>query len=196
MIAGYRLCFLSSAPTRAAAGLARQDTLNESRMPMKLPTLLLLFVFTLIAAFAALNWNVFMAPTELSLGYTSMQMPLGLVMLGLLVFMTALFLMFAVYMQTTMLLESRRYAKELQANRELADKAEASRFTELRAVLETEFKEQAQRASDAHAGLLARIEQLERGLREQVEQSGNTLAAYIGELEDRLEKRGTPPAGG
>ncbi|MBS1219558.1 MAG: Signal transduction histidine kinase, partial [Proteobacteria bacterium] len=57
-------------------------------------------------------------------------------------------------------------------------------------------KEQAQRASDAHAGLLARIEQLERGLREQVEQSGNTLAAYIGELEDRLEKRGTPPAGG
>lgn len=163
---------------------------------MKLPTLLLLFVFTLIAAFAALNWNVFMAPTELSIGYTSMQMPLGLLMLGLLVFMTALFLMFAVYMQTTMLLESRRHARELQASREIADKAEASRFTELRTVLETALSKQAQQASDAHAGLLARIEQLERDVREQVEQSGNTLAAYIGELEDRLQHKGTPPASG
>lgn len=163
---------------------------------MKLPTLLLLLVLTLIAAFAALNWNVFMAPTELSLGYTSIQMPLGLVMLGLLVFMTALFLMFAVYMQATMLLESRRHTKEMHANRELADKAEASRFTELRAVLESELKNQEQRVSDSHAGLLARMDQLEKDMRLQVEQSGNTLAAYIGELEDRLEKKGTPPAGG
>ncbi|MHB1226798.1 MAG: hypothetical protein ACYC0O_04635 [Desulfurivibrionaceae bacterium] len=36
--------------------------------------------------------------------------------------------------------------------------------------------------------MLARLDQLDRDLRSAVEQSGNTLAAYIGELEDRLEK--------
>lgn len=133
---------------------------------MKLPTLLLLLVLTLIAAFAALNWNVFMAPTELSLGYTSIQMPLGLVMLGLLVFMTALFLMFAVYMQATMLLESRRHTKEMHANRELADKAEASRFTELRAFLESELRRlEAQNAAGTRE-LGARIDQLENSLKQ------------------------------
>jgi len=38
--------------------------------------------------------------------------------------------------------------------------------------------------------VLARIGQLEHALREAVEESGNSLAACIGELEDRLEKGG------
>ena len=37
-------------------------------------------------------------------------------------------------------------------------------------------------------GVLAKLEALERDLRLVVEQSGNTLAAYIGEIEDRLEQ--------
>ena len=163
---------------------------------MKLQSLLLLLVFSVIALFAALNWNVFIAPTELSLGYAAIQMPLGLIMLGLLIFLTALFLIFVVYIQATALMDSRRHTKELQANRELADQAEASRFTELRTVLETALAKQAQQSSDTHAGVLARIDQLERDLREMIEQSGNTLAAYIGELEDRLEKKAEPPANG
>lgn len=163
---------------------------------MKLHTLLLLLVLAAIAAFSALNWGVFITPTELSLGFTSVLMPLGLVMLGLLVFLTAIFLVFVVYLQGSALLETRRNSRELQANRELADQAEASRFTELRAFMAAELAKQANLNAELKDTALARADQLERDLRSAIEQSGNTLAAYIGELEDRLEKTKSLPAGG
>jgi uncharacterized integral membrane protein len=155
---------------------------------MRLYTLLLLIVLAAIAAFAFLNWNVFIAPTDLSLGVTRVQVPLGLVMLGLLIFVAALFLVFVVYLQTSALLENRRHTRELYANRELADNAEASRFTELRKFLEDELLKQANLNKESHSEVLARLLELEQDLRTFIEQSGNTLAAYIGELDDRLEK--------
>ncbi|OYY84425.1 MAG: Signal transduction histidine kinase [Methylophilales bacterium 16-45-9] len=155
---------------------------------MKLQSLLLLIVFALIAAFAALNWGVFLSTTELSLGYTTVNMPLGLIMLGLLAIVTTLFLMYVVYLQGSVLLEARRHSKELQANRELADQAEASRFTELRTFLDEGLTKQSMQHNDAKELLLARIDRLEHEFQTYMEQSGNTLAAYIGELEDRIEK--------
>ena len=155
---------------------------------MKLSTLILLLVLTAIAAFAALNWTVFITPTELSLGFTTTQIPLGLLMLGLLVFVTALFLVFVLYLQTSALLETRRQSRELKASRELADQAEASRFSELRDVIEAEFLKLKNQHAASQSEEMARSEQLEKNLRSATEQSGNTLAAYIGELEDRLEK--------
>lgn len=162
---------------------------------MKLHTLLLLLILAAIAAFAALNWSVFITPTELSLGFTAVQMPLGLVMLGLLFFLAALFLVYIVYLQGSALLETRRHSRELLANKELADRAEASRFTELRAFMEEEFKKQIDLNAESKSSILERVDQLEHDLRSFVEQSGNTLAAYIGELEDRLEKREIPSTG-
>ena len=155
---------------------------------MKVRTLLLLLTLVAIAVFTALNWSAFMTPTTLSLGVANVQAPLGLVMLGLVAFLAALFLVFVVYLQTSVLLEARRYARELQASRELAGQAEASRFTELRGFLEAELKRQAGLDAESKAVVLARLDQLDRDLRSAVEQSGNTLAAYIGELEDRLER--------
>jgi hypothetical protein len=155
---------------------------------MKVRTLLLLLTLVAIAVFTALNWSAFMTPTTLSLGVANVQAPLGLVMLGLVAFLAALFLVFVVYLQTSVLLEARRYARELQASRELAGQAEASRFTELRGFLEAELKRQAGLDAESRAIVLARLDQLDRDFRSAVEQSGNTLAAYIGELEDRLER--------
>ncbi len=160
---------------------------------MKISTLFLMIVLVAIAAFAALNWSVFMAPTTLSLGFATVQAPLGLIMLALLVFLTGLFLMFVVYLQSSVLLETRRHTRELQANKELADKAEASRFTELRGFLEEGLKRQADLDAESREALLARMDQLDRDLRSMVEESVNTLSAYIGELEDRFDKGG--PAG-
>ena len=153
---------------------------------MKLRTLFLLIVLVAIAAFAALNWNAFIAPSEVSLGVTSVRLPLGMVMLGLLLLLTVLFLAYMVYLQSSSLLETRRHSRELQAHRELADQAEASRFTELRAYLEAELAKQAGLHAESRAAVLARVGQLEHDLRDAMEQSGNTLAAYIGELEERL----------
>ena len=154
---------------------------------MKARTIILVIVLIAIGAFTALNWTAFKTPTALSLGVASVQAPLGLVMLGLMVCLTALFLVFVLYVQASVLVDARRHARELQANRELADQAEASRFNELRSFLETELKALASLHAESKAALQTRLDQLDQNLRASVEESGNTLAAYIGELEDRLE---------
>ncbi|MBU1405424.1 MAG: LapA family protein [Proteobacteria bacterium] len=155
---------------------------------MKVRTLFLLIVLVAIAAFAALNWSAFMAPATLSLGVANIQAPLGLVMLGMTAFLVVLFLVFVVYLQTSLLFDTRRNARELQACHELADQAEASRFTELRGFLEEALKKQADADDEARAAMMARLDQLDRDLRSAIEESGTTLSAYIGELEDRLER--------
>lgn len=155
---------------------------------MKTRTLFLLLVLVAIAGFSVLNWSAFITPTTLNLGIADVQAPLGLVMLGALILVAAVFLVYIVYLQTTVLLDTRQHARELQSNRKLADQAEASRFTELRGFLDAELKRQLAQDAESRAAVLARLDQLDRELRVAVEQSGNSLAASLGELEDRLDK--------
>jgi hypothetical protein len=161
---------------------------------MRIRSLLLLLVLTLIAAFTALNWDVFLADTPLSLGVTTLQAPLGLIMLGGVIFVVAYRRVYVLYLQSNVLMDTRRTAKELQTHRDLADKAEASRFTELRVFLEAMMKQSAEQDKAAQQALVARLDALEHSLRTSVEQSGNTLSAYIGELEDRLTPDKNEPA--
>lgn len=135
---------------------------------MPLRTLVILVFIVLIAGFAALNWAAFNTPVPLSLGVTTVEAPLGLLMLGLVVLVALAFLAYVALFQGRLLLESRRHAKELQAQRQLADQAEASRFTELRALLQAE------------------VVRLEGALRGEIRDSANSLAAMIGELDDRF----------
>jgi len=161
---------------------------------MRLRTLLLLLVVGAIVAFAAINWNAFVAPTNLSLGFAAVQAPLGLILLGMMALLAALFLVIVVSLQTSGLVGARRHARELHAQRELADQAEASRFTELRAFLDVELQKLTERGDESKANVLRRLDQLDRDLRAAVEQSVNTLAAYIGELDDRLERESSGQA--
>jgi hypothetical protein len=100
---------------------------------------------------------------------------------------TAAFLAFVVYLQTSTTLEARRLAKELKSQRELADSAEASRFTELRNFLAQELAALRTLSGDSDAKLVSRVDAAEQALRTDIEHAGNTLAAYIGELEHRLD---------
>ena len=161
---------------------------------MRIRSLLLALVLALIAAFTVLNWSVFLADTPLSLGVSTVQAPLGLIMLGLLIFMVAYCLVYVLYLQSNVLMDARRNAKELQTNRELADKAEASRFTELRSFVEAGLKQGAAQDKAAQQALMVRLDTLENTLRNSVEQSGNSLSAYIGEIEDRLIPDKNEPA--
>ena len=160
---------------------------------MRIRTILLLLVLVAVAAFSVLNWNVFVSPTALSLGVTSVQAPLGLIMLVLLVFLAAFFLVFVVYLQSTVLFDTRRHSKELQAHRALANQAEASRLTELREFLNVELKQQTSQNAASQATVLARLDTLDRDLHLQLEQSENSLSAYIAELEDRLTSGSQKP---
>jgi uncharacterized integral membrane protein len=162
---------------------------------MRLPTLLLLVVLIGILAFAAVNWSVITAPTTVSLLVADVQAPLGLIMLGMILMVTVLFLAFAVYLQTRVLLDARRHSREMQEQRELADRAESSRFTELRAFLETELRRLSEQVEQSRTGVTGRVDQAEQDLRTTIEHSGNSLSAYIGELEDRLQRTGETQRG-
>ena len=162
---------------------------------MRIRSLLLMLILALIGAFTALNWGAFLTTTSLSFGVATLQVPLGLIMLGLLIFVVAYFLVYVLYLQSTVLFDARRNAKELQLNRELADKAEASRFTELRGFLDAGLKQRAEQDTAGQHAVLARLDALEQALRASVEQSSNSLSAYIGELEDRLTPGADRPEG-
>ncbi|HWH82412.1 MAG TPA: LapA family protein [Burkholderiaceae bacterium] len=130
----------------------------------------LFVVLLLVGLFALLNWDAFSALTTLNLGVTTVQAPLGLIMLGLVAFLCVLFTAWVISMQAGYLMESRRQTRELQAQRDLADRAEASRFTELR------------------SELMARLDRLQIETQLAAEQNANGVAAHLGQLEDRLER--------
>ena len=159
---------------------------------MGIRTISLLVIVLLIAALAALNWGILVTPTVMSIGFMQVTAPFGLIMLGLTILLAAFFVAYVVYLQSSVLLETRRHNKEMQTQRDLADKAEASRFTELRNFLENQENTHMARNAERHSALLARVEQLEASVRQRADQTDNTVAAHIGQLEDRLDRRGTP----
>ncbi len=105
---------------------------------MRIRLTLLLVAILLLAGFATLNWGEFVRPAQLSWGWSTAEAPLGLVLLALLALSWVGFLIGSAYLETHYQLAAHRNGKALEAQRALADKAEASRFTELRAYLESE----------------------------------------------------------
>jgi len=149
---------------------------------MRARTFIALLVIALITAFVILNWVAFTTPTTLSLGFRDFEAPVGLVMLGLLALVVLGFAAYMALWQGTILVETRRHSKELHAQRELADQAEASRFTELRSAMQAEF-----------VTVVDRLGQAQEALRQEMRDSSNSLAASIGEIEDRLTRQGRLP---
>jgi len=156
---------------------------------MRFRTLFMFLVLLLSGLFALLNWQVFTAPTTLSLGLGTVQAPLGLVMLGVVFVLGAMCLAFVIYVQGAALTEWRRLSKELEAQRQLADKAESSRFTELRTFMLIELQKVAQASDEMRVGLLGRLDEIEQRSHTALQETGNSLSACIGELEDRLERQ-------
>lgn len=148
---------------------------------MRLRTFILILLVALLATFTALNWAAFVTPTSLTVGVATFEAPLGVVMLAIVVGMALLFAGYMAFWQGRLLVEARRHAKELQAQRTLADQAEASRFTELRTAFE-----------DATGRLEARFDATRDALRIELKEATNSLAAMIGEIDDRAKRGGDP----
>jgi uncharacterized integral membrane protein len=141
----------------------------------------------LLGVFALINWPAFTTPQPLDLVFTTVSAPLGAILLGVTVFMALLFTVWAISMQTASLSESRRLSKDLQAQRELADKAEASRFVELRSFFSSELSRVAQATYETRSDLQERIDRLHSETRTRLDEHANSVAASIGEFEDRIE---------
>jgi uncharacterized integral membrane protein len=150
-----------------------------------------LIVLLALGGFAALNWTALTAPAPLNFLVARPEAPVGLVMLIVAVALTLLYLLLALGIQTAALLETKRYARELLAQRKLADDAEASRFTALQGYLEEQVARLAALPADAARGVVERVAEAESRLGREIQDAANTVAAYVGEVEDRLT-RGTP----
>lgn len=156
---------------------------------MRTRFVLLVIAILLVAGFAALNWSEVIRPAPLLFGPVVMDAPLGAILLGLLALAIVVFALSAATLRTQTLLESRHHYKELEAQRALADKAEASRFTDLRQHLDTQLRELRERDAIAATEVeKTRIEH-QREIRNQLEQINRTVSARLNELEHRLESR-------
>jgi uncharacterized integral membrane protein/exonuclease VII small subunit len=155
---------------------------------MNLRTLMLLLLSAVIAVFAVANWGAFTTPTTLSLVFATVQAPLGLIMLALTGLLAALFLVYVVYLQAVVIVEARRAARDLAAQTELADKAEASRFTELRALLESDVRKLETGIAQVEAAVAGRVEAAAQALTAHLTDTEKSLSAHLGEVEDKFDR--------
>ena len=156
---------------------------------MRARLIILLIAILLVAGFAALNWSEFLRTTPLSFGLLVTNAPLGLILLGMLTITLVAFLVSSIHMQTVNLLDTRTHSKELQVQRDLADKAEASRFTDLRQHLDAQMREIHQRETIAATELEKAVAVGQRELRTQLELMNRTLATRLAEIESRIDAR-------
>ena len=159
---------------------------------MRFRTLFLFLLLVVTGLFALLNWPAFTAPTTLSLGFGTIEAPIGLLMLGVVFLLGAMALAQVIYVQGMALADARRQAKELQAQRELAETAEVSRFTELRSFVDGELMKMARASNDTKTALLTRLDQMEQRTHVQLQETANTLYAHMGQIEERIEHPGAP----
>ena len=114
---------------------------------MYLRTLLIALALGALALFTAVNWSAFTTPTTLSVIFATVEAPLGLVLLGMVVLLAALFLIYVVYLQSSVLLRPAVTPASCNSQRELAEHAEISRIQDLRSFLETQLKPSANNPS-------------------------------------------------
>jgi uncharacterized integral membrane protein len=151
---------------------------------MRFRTMLAIAVSVALAAFLILNWRVFAARVTLSFLVSSVDAPIGIVMLVLFALGVLVLSSYLGAWQGTLLMEFRRQTKELQAQRTLAESAEASRFTELGTLVREEM-----------ANSSRRVETALEGLRGELHAAENSLAATLAEMDDRYRRALERPAG-
>jgi len=131
----------------------------------------------LAAIFIVINWSVFAQPASFYFVVGTISVPIGVVMLGLIALVTLGYAIFLGIWQSRVLMDYRRQSKELQTQRSLADDAEASRFTALSALLRAEMAKQD-----------ARLEAAFTTLRNELKDTEHSIAATLGEMDDRQRR--------
>jgi len=156
---------------------------------MRARLILLLVAILLVAGFAALNATEIMKPTPLNFGVVTADAPLGAILLGMLAVALLVFLASSAAAAARMRETENRYHRELQVQRDLAEREEASRFTQLRQHFDNHLREGRQREALVSPEFEKTLLQSHRDLRQQLEQMHHSLSNRLGELETRLDSR-------
>lgn len=153
--------------------------------------IVLVLAVLLVAGFAAQNWAEINRSTPLNFGILVTEAPLGLILLSLLGLTLLMFLISAATMRTQSLVEARQHAKALQAQRDLADRAEASRFTDLRQQLDAHLRDSRDHENRANAEMSKALATHQREMRAQLEQMNHMLAGRLAELDAHIQRLGS-----
>ncbi len=145
---------------------------------------IILGLLFLLAVFTLANWSVLTASTTLSFILFHIEGPLGVILLGAMLVLVALFVVYALTLRTTMLMEARRHSQELQIQRKLAESAEASRLSELRTQIEHEFAQ----LRAAIGELDGQMDRHEQSMKRSLDEAANGLAAMVGEVDDKVDR--------
>ena len=154
----------------------------------------ILLALVVLAVFAAANWALLTASATLDFLFFTVEGPLGIILLGAMAVLVALLAAYAASVRMTSLVETRRHMKELDAQRVLADKAEASRFTELGVSIEAQMSGLRAAQEAACAKLEGRLDALEHSLRKTLDENAGSLAAHVGQVDDKLDRMSAPGA--
>jgi uncharacterized integral membrane protein len=145
---------------------------------------IILVALFLLAVFTLANWSVLTAPTTLSFVAFDVEGPLGVILLGVTLVLVALFVLYALALRTNMLMESRRHNQELQVQRKLAESAETSRFNDLHTQIGQEFTQ----LRSVLGELEARMSKEEESMKLALGEATNSLAALVGEMDDKIDR--------
>lgn len=136
----------------------------------------------LLAAFVTLNWQAVASTQPANLGFASFDAPVGLVVLGLCLTVMATFGLGLASQVLSGAKARRAQTRALEVQRTLANDAEASRYHELRAVLLGEFER-----------LAATLSESQDALRVEIQDTGNSIAAMLAEIDDRTRRASPLP---
>ena len=142
----------------------------------------------LVAVFARLNWPVIVAEAPISVGVAQVHAPLGLILLAALVLVAVVAVVMLIVQQARTLQELRRSEKALKSQRELADKAEASRFVGLQQHLDESFAKWQASLTESLTAQDLKQASSEQRLLLRMDEDGRTLSAMLGEIEDKLDR--------
>lgn len=148
---------------------------------MNLLSGIILLALLLLAVFTLANWSVLTAVTTLSFVAFNVEGPLGVILLGATLLLVLLFVLYALSLRTSMLMESHRLNQELQVQRKLAESAESSRIDALRTQIELEF-------AQLRGGIDVRMDTLAQSTKQALDEATNSLAALVGEMDDKIDR--------
>jgi uncharacterized integral membrane protein len=155
---------------------------------MKVLLWITLAALVLLAFFTIANWTLLTAPAALNFLAFTVQGPLGLILLGATLVFIALFTVYALSLRTSALVDTRRQTRALEAQRALAEQAETSRYTELRTHFDEEIGRLRAAVDGSHGALVERLDRLEQALLKSLGDHANSLSAYVGEVDDKLDR--------
>lgn len=164
---------------------------------MRTRILLLVVAVIIVGGLALLNWPELVRPASINLVWRTVQAPLGLVLLALLGITVLAALVSGAALRAQHARHERHQAAALRAQRDLAERAEASRFLDLRQMLDQHMKQARERdqalAQQADQSLArARTEwqrDWQREWRSDLQGLHHALSARMEEMQAHLEAR-------